>query len=553
MGKKQLFHREVVFDKTDKWIDKNQTECLFCGESFFRAGWGRDATKMFCQFSGKFEGVAHQSCKRAQNINPGKLEIPIVFHNLSGYDAHFVMEGLAQKTSEEEIPEKIEVIAKSSEKYTTIKHGNLKFIDSLNFLGRALESLVKTTQKKDLPKTAKLDEGKGLLFRKGVFPYEYIDSWRKYEDQNLPPKEAFYDALHKKEIKDSEHECVGGVWMQNPWRLQRFVSENRRCSSCRYLRKLRKLCIKIYGLDPLNYPTAPSFAWDALLQKTKVELELLTDIDMHLMIEKGMRGGVTVATKRFAKANNKYLKDYDPTKPSTYIMYYDANNLYGCAMVDMLPKDGFRWMQELPTEEEIMRKTANHPKGWILKVDLLYPKELHDELNDFPLAPEIRRVMEEEYSDWQKNCMAKLGQKPTKSKKLMMDFLPKRDYVVHYKNLQYYIAHGMKLIRVKSAIEFNQEKWMKDYIKMNTEKRQKAKNEFEKDFFKLMNNAVFGKTMENKRNRMDLQIFNKNTQKNKIVKQVASPFFEKQIMFPNGFVGIVKRQSEVFLNNDNPR
>lgn len=106
MGKKQLFHKEVVFDKTDKWIDKNQTECLFCGESFFRAGWGRDATKMFCQFSGKFEGVAHQSCKRAQNINPGKLEIPIVFHNLSGYDAHFVMEGLAQKTSEEEIPEK---------------------------------------------------------------------------------------------------------------------------------------------------------------------------------------------------------------------------------------------------------------------------------------------------------------------------------------------------------------------------------------------------------------------------------------------------------------
>lgn len=261
-----------------------------------------------------------------------------------------------------------------------------------------------------------------------------------------------------------------------------------------------------------------------------------------------MRGGVTVATKRFAKANNKYLKDYDPTKPSTYIMYYDANNLYGCAMVDMLPKDGFRWMQELPTEEEIMRKTANHPKGWVLKVDLLYPKELHDEHNDFPLAPEIRRVMEEEYSDWQKNCMAKLGQKPTKSKKLMMDFLPKRDYVVHYKNLQYYIAHGMKLIRVKSAIEFNQEKWMKDYIEMNTEKRQKAKNEFEKDFFKLMNNAVFGKTMENKRNRMDLQIFNKNTQKNKIVKQVASPFFEKQIMFPNGFVGIVKRQSEVFLN-----
>jgi len=135
---------------------------------------------------------------------------------------------------------------------------------------------------------------------------------------------------------------------------------------------------------------------------------------MHLMIEKGMRGGVTVATKRFAKANNKYLKDYDPTKPSTYIMYYDANNLYGCAMVDMLPKDGFRWMQELPTEEEIMRKTANHPKGWILKVDLLYPKELHDEHNDFPLAPEIRRVMEEEYSDWQKKLYGEAGTKTNK-------------------------------------------------------------------------------------------------------------------------------------------
>lgn len=284
MGKKQLFHKEVVFDKTDKWIDKNQTECLFCGESFFRAGWGRHATKMFCQFSGKFEGVAHQSCKRAQNINPGKLEIPIVFHNLSGYDAHFVMEGLAQKTSEEEIPEKIEVIAKSSEKYTTIKHGNLKFIDSLNFLGRGLESLVKTTEKKDLPKTAKLDEGKGLLFRKGVFPYEYIDSWRKYEDQNLSPKEAFYDALHKKEIKDSEHEYAKEVWEEFGCKTLGDYSDLYLKTDVALLADIfenfRKLCIKIYGLDPLNYPTAPSFAWDALLQKTKVELELLTDIDM---------------------------------------------------------------------------------------------------------------------------------------------------------------------------------------------------------------------------------------------------------------------------------
>lgn len=144
--------------------------------------------------------------------------------------------------------------------------------------------------------------------------------------------------------------------------------------------------------------------------------------------------------------------------------------------------------------------------------------------------------------------MAKLGQKPSKTKKLMMDFLPRKDYVVHYKNLQYYLSRGMKLQRVKSAIEFNQEKWMKSYIDMNSELRAKTESDFEKDFFKLMNNAVFGKTMENKRNRMDFQIFNQKTQKKKILHQIASPFFEKQIIYPQGFVGIVKRHSEVYLN-----
>ena len=161
----------------------------------------------------------------------------------------------------------------------------------------------------------------------------------------------------------------------------------------------RKVCQEKYGLDPAHYYSAPGLSWNALLKKTGVELELLTDLDMHLMIERGMRGGISMASKRHAKANNPRVEGYDPAQPTNYITYLDANNLYGWAMSRPLPKKNFHWKRVMPTEEQIMKMKCNSKKGWILEVDLEYPAHLHDAHNDYSLAPERKVINPEQMSE----------------------------------------------------------------------------------------------------------------------------------------------------------
>ena len=198
------------------------------------------------------------------------------------------------------------------------------------------------------------------------------------------------------------------------------------------------------------------------------QLELLTDIDMLLMFEKGTRGGISMISKRFAKANNKYIGEkFDKNLPSKFITYLDTNNLYGWAMCQPLPVGNFKWM----TDFEL--------KNWknILEVDLECPENLHDLHNDYPLAPESLMLNGVE--------------------KLVPNLKNKDKYVVHHQNLKLYEELGLKITKIHRGISFDEKPYMKKYIELNTKLRANAKNYFEKDFFKLMNNSVFGKTMEN--------------------------------------------------------
>ena len=288
----------------------------------------------------------------------------------------------------------------------------------------------------------------------------------------------------------------------------------------------RNLCQGQYGLDSAHYYTSPGLSWDALLKKTGVELELFTDLEKHLFVERGMRSGISMVSKRYAKANNPLVPDYDPSKPKKYIMYLDANNLYGWAMGKPLPKRDFKWKRVIPTEEEILERKEAAKNGWILEVDLEYPAELHEEHNSYPLAPEKKVVKKELMLDYQNSLMKDLDLAPPDSKKLLLTLEDKKNYVVHYRNLQFYLKQGMELKRVHRVLEFKQERWMEPYIRMSTEFRKNAKSDFEKNFYKLMNNSVFGKTMENLRNRADIKIVRSN-EADKIRRLVASPFVHK--------------------------
>ena len=199
------------------------------------------------------------------------------------------------------------------------------------------------------------------------------------------------------------------------------------------------------------------------------------------MVEEGIRGGICHSTHRYAKANNKYMKNYNKNEESSYIQYLDANNLYGWAMSKKLPVNGFRWLDSDEkneiNEEFIKNYNGNDNKGYIFEVDVRYSKRLHDLHSDLPFLPERMKI--------------------NKCKKLVCNLFNKKKYVAHINSLKQALNHGLKFKKIHRIIEFNQKEWLKPYIDMNTELRKEAKNDFENDLFKLMNNSVFGKTMEN--------------------------------------------------------
>ena len=223
----------------------------------------------------------------------------------------------------------------------------------------------------------------------------------------------------------------------------------------------RDMSLKIYGLDPAYFVSLPGLAWYACIKITVVKLELITDINMLLMIESGIRGGVCHVIQRYAEANNKYMDNYDENKELSFLSYLDANNLYGYSMIEKLPVGGFKWVKNVfkIDEEFIKNYDKNSDIGYFLKVDIEHPKELHDLHSDLSFLPEKIKV--------------------NKHDKLVCTLYDKKRYVAHIRN-------------IKQA-------WLKPYIDMNTELRKEAKNDFEKDFYKLMNNAVFGRSIMNVR------------------------------------------------------
>ena len=347
-----------------------------------------------------------------------------------------------------------------------------------------------------------------LIKQKGFYPYEYMDTEEKFNDTKLPPREAFYSKLSGRGITKANFKHAWNVW--NTFKMKTFKEYHELYNETDVLlladvfENFRDLCLKIYGLDPVYYFTAPGLAWDACLKITDIQLELLSNHNMLLMFEKGIRGGISIISNRYGEANNKYMgNSFNKNKPSKYLMYLDANNLYGCAMSMKLPTPGFKWLtggeMEKLYNNQVIQVWEKTP--CILDVDLYYPDELHDKHNDYPFCPERVKC---------KNGV----------EKLIPNLRNKTNYIIHYKNLIQCLKAGMKLKKIHRGIKFIESEWMKPYIEMNTKLRAKAKNNFEKDFYKLMNNSVFGKTMENIRNRVNVKLVNTEE---KLKKLIAKP------------------------------
>ena len=193
------------------------------------------------------------------------------------------------------------------------------------------------------------------------------------------------------------------------------------------------------------------------------------------------------------------MKNYNNNEESSYIQYLDANNLYDWAMSKKLPVNGFKWLEHVINEEFIKNYNENDKKGYILEVDVKYPKKLHDLHSDLPFLPERMEI--------------------NKCKKLVCNLYNKKKYVVHINSLKQALNHGLKFKKIHRIIEFNQEAWLKPYIDMNTELRKLARNDFQKDLFKLMNSSVFGKTVENIRKHRDIKLVTTDKKRSKLVSE----------------------------------
>ena len=503
----------------------------------------QDRVRDHCHFTGRYRGAACNIC----NLKYRKPNnISVFFHNLSGYDSHLFIKKLNNTMGN------IDCIPNNEENYIsfskTIKTGEYKnkngetkdkyfkivFKDSLKFLNLALDKLVKNLSEDDFKNLEKYftPEEVKLLKQKGFFPYDYLDSIEKLKDTEPPPQKAFYSRLKGKGINNYNYKHVLNVWKTFKMKTFKDFLELYNITDVLLLadvfEKFRDVCLKNYGLDPVHYYTAPGLAWDAILKMTKINLELLSDVDKLLMIEKGIRGGISIISNRYGKANNKYMKDYNKKEAFKFLMYLDANNLYGRAMSEKLPVHSFKWM----TNQEIENIFNNQiVQVWektpcILEVDLEYPEELHDLHNDYPLCPE--RV----------ECDHGV-------KKLIPNLRHKNNYVIHYKNLIQCLRLGMKLKKIHRGIKFIEAAFLKPYIDKNTSLRALAKNNFEKDFFKLMNNSVFGKTMENIRNRVNVKLVDSGEQFKKLA---AKPNYNSRKIFNENLVSVHMKKTSLTMN-----
>ena len=576
---RERFQKPLVMTEKNERDFQNATKCHICKIKFNEDNDEDEPSKNkvrdHCHITGKYRGAAHSDCNLKWTISAEKLKIPVIFHNLKGYDCHFIMQKLGKLINEDVVYDIVEfedpdcnihyekrsmnigVIASNFEKYMGFRLGkHLTFIDSFSFMSQSLDRLSSNLTDDAFSYTREAfpnDEQFRLIKRKGVYPYDYMDSFQRFSEKSLPAIEDFYSILNDTNISDSDYSHAKRVW--NAFQI-RDLGEYHDL----YLRtdvllladvfeNFRTICLKDYGLDPCHYYSAPGLSWDALLRMTGVNLDLISDLDQQLFIEKGMRGGISTITHRHAVANNKYMKNHNPKVESSYLIYLDANNLYGWAMSQSLPTGDFRWIPsedfEDPEDFILENYTNDTRKGVVLEVDLEYPEELHDLHNDYPLAPEKILITDDMLSKYCKDLKDSENISSGRVHKLVPNLMNKEKYVLHYRNLQLYLSLGMKLKKIHRVLEFTQRPWMKRYIDFNTEKRTMAKNSFEKDFFKLMNNSVFGKTMENLRKRSNIKL---ETDPEHFLKLTRQPTYVSSKIFDENLVGVQMKKTCLFLD-----
>lgn len=507
--------------------------CHICGKGFTGELDYYQGHEDHDHLTGEFRGITHAKCNMQYQL---RRSIPVVFHNLKNYDGHILISAVHKDQFT-----KVSVIARSLEKYTSITMGKFVFIDSLAFLPASLDNLSQICpiemKQKYIANITTDPSKQQLLMRKGCIPYEYLDDFDKFEDTSLPPIEAFHSSLSNTNIDQETYNRLQNIWTAFQCKnLGEFCDLYLQLDVyllCAVFENFRSMSLRELKLDPVHFYSTPGLSWTAALKLTDIELQPILDMDTLLFLEKGIRGGMTCVSKRYAKANNPHCPDFDQSQDHSYLAYLDVNSLYGWALSQDLPYQmnrvqdysEFHYSKNLKSCLYDEEYSAYHPAGndleFILEVDIYYPHKLHRVHRMFPLAPE-KMIIKKETLGPEMSYISALCHQKDKSEKLVGTLHHKKNYVVDSRTLRFYLKHGLKITKIHRVMTVWKKPWLKPYIDLCTSKRQEATSKFDKDFWKFLVNSVYGKTMENKRNHSNVHIV---MDRQKAAKLLRKPLF----------------------------
>ena len=518
-------------------------------------------------FNGQYRQALCSSCNIQLQIQ--RYTLPIIFHNFKNYDCHMITYKALGKMNDW----KLKIVAATSDKYLTMQaqvdvgkslvsnktlHYNLKFIDSYQFLSASLSDLTKSLETFNHVNSLKVEYptlSDMILNHKGIFPYTYFDDLNRLSEAQLPPIDAFYNDLNKQPCTASDYDHAQRAWKEFDCKtFADYMLAYLKLDIlllCDIFETFRNLTLSEDQIDPVHFISLPHLSFTTALNMNKDDLpHYLTDAAMYNFFERGIRGGMTFTNIHRARARIPELNNNQ--NGCRHLAYIDANNLYGSSLSKPLPHSNFVWLtadelEYFQNEENITNLQTDADTGYTFEVDLHIPKTIHDKTSDLPLAPESKFVEQEMFSSHMQDLYSELRAHSNflPIKKLLLHHFDKDNYVVHFDVLKYYIKLGAQVKKVHAGVKYTQKKWLKEYIDFNSMKRKNSKNDFEKAYYKLRNNAIYGKSMENVRKRRDFRLINNL---DSLIRLSSNPLYVQHKIIDESLVALELYKSKVTLN-----
>ena len=463
-------------------------------------------------WTGEYIGAACSKCNLSRKI---RKTLPVLFHNLRGYDMHHILKyGLSHFKKW-----KLSCIPTSTEKFISLivntKGLQLKFIDSYQFLSDSLSNAIKTLS--DTPITKMEMQNDKICKSKGIFPYDFATSLDVLQKTlELPP---IWDGVSEK-----EYELAKDIWKEMGckslldymlvyMKLDVFLLAD-------VFQQFRRKSILHNRLEPLNFFGIPGMSWASALMTLEKPIQLLNDMVMYNFFESGIRGGMTFVNKHHVVASS-----------TTQLLYIDINNLYGWALSEKLPWNNCHWVRE-EDFDGLLEQCKNEDiskldYGCTFEVDLTIPEEFHDYLNDLPPAPE------------------KMCPPNSKVEKLILSFKDKFNYVIHWRLLKEYMELGVVVTKVHRIVRFDQKEIFQKYVSTNTDLRSESTNDFDKNYYKLLNNSLYGKCVENLKKRINLRLCNTA---DRLVTYTSKPTFKRTVRIDKDLIAVQLNKENIVLD-----